>query len=222
MNFMHKLFWKKQTREEKIREELKKTTGYDNYNLWNNRDNGYHSYNIEEINISGQRNPKQRLDEFRKYVEFKDKIVVDFGCNVGAMLHHLNEIKRGIGFDYDLKCIEAAKNISKILGRNNLRYYQHDFDKDSYDRLKSKIDEKVDISFLLSLGSWIASWKELYALALEVSDVIILEINNMEEGQEQLEFFNDCNVTEIIPASLDDITGNTKRKTYLITKRFPT
>lgn len=207
--------------EDKIKEELSKTVGNRKYNGWNNRTSyGYHSYNLDGINITGQRNPEMRLNEFKKYVDFTDKVVVDFGCNVGAMLHHLTEIKTGFGLDYDVNCINAANKISGFLGRDNLNYYVHDFDKDSYEDVKNKITESPEIIFLLSLGSWIKSWEKLYTISVEYGAKIILEINNEVEGKAQLEFFKKKGLEPklIMDNSLDDSTGNNRRRTYLIEK----
>ncbi len=107
-------------REELIKNELIKTTKKSHYNGWYNRTTYvYHSYNINEINISGQRNPKMRIGSISKHVNFDNKKVIDFGCNVGAMLYHLDNIKIGLGFDYDEDCINVANNISEILEKNN-------------------------------------------------------------------------------------------------------
>lgn len=209
-------------REGQIKKELTKTVGKSHYNGWHNRTNyGYHSYNIDDINIIGQRNPKIRINEIKKHVDFSEKNVIDFGCNVGAMLHHLTEIKNGLGFDYDEKCINAANNISNILGRDNLNYIVHDFDKNSYKELKDKINIKPDIIFILSLGSWVKSWHELYDVCLQYDCEIILEINNVDEGKSQLDFFSQRGFAPelIINNSLDDSTGNNRRKTYLINKK---
>jgi hypothetical protein len=207
---------------EKIKEELVKTVGKGLYNGWHNRTSfGYHSYNIDDINIVGQRNPKMRLDAMKEYVDFKDKNVVDFGCNVGAMLHHLSEINSGFGFDYDNRCINAANNIANILERDDLEFHLHDFDKDGYSVLKSKIKEKPDIIFILALGSWVKTWKELYTTCIQYDCDIILETNNDDEGKPQLEFFrnSNMNIKMIIDNSKDDSTGNNRRKTYLINKK---
>tara|TARA_R110000868_G_scaffold409728_1_gene695796 strand:- start:758 stop:1387 length:630 start_codon:yes stop_codon:yes gene_type:complete len=203
----------------KIKDELIKTVGNKQYNGWDNRTSfGYHSYNVGNVNIVGQRNPKIRIDDFRKHIDFTGKNVIDFGCNVGAMLHHLTEIKSGLGLDYDTYCITAATEISNILERDNLTYRVHDFDKDGYDILKGKIDVDPDIILLLSLGSWVTSWEELYKTALDTGATIILEINNEDEGKPQIEFFkgNGCDVKLIVDNSLDDSTGNNRRKTYLV------
>ena len=203
-----------------IKEQLKKTVGEQHYNGWNNRGvYGYHSYDIGNIHIQGQRNPKLRLDEMRKHVDFKGKNVLDLGCNVGAMLHHLDEIVRGFGIDYDHNCIIAGNEISKILGRDNLGLLTHDFDMDCNRELKEIItDFKPDIIFLLSIGSWVESWKKLYKMCLATGAIIILETNNDEEGKPQLEFFENQGKEYklIINNSKDDCTGNHVRKTYLI------
>lgn len=204
---------------ELIKKELSKTVGHSNYNGWNNRTSyGYHSYDIGDIHIIGQRNPMQRIKIFKQHVSFENKTVVDFGCNVGAMLHHLPEINSGVGFDYDAKCIDAGNKISKLLDLDSkIELYCHDFDQDSYQDLSKKISH-FDICFLLSLGSWIKSWRNLYSLACQISSLIILETNNSTEGAPQLQFFNDIGkkIIQISKESLDDSTGNSGRETFLI------
>ena len=209
--------------ENKIKSQLRTTLGEKLYNGWDNNRTlyGYHSYNIDDINIEGQRNPKIRLNEFKKFVDFKDKNVLDFGCNVGSMIHHLPEINEGIGFDFDERCIKAANNISEILNHNHNKFMVHDCDKDSYVSLKEKINFNPDIIFILSLGSWIKSWEKLYEMCLTYTNIsIILEINNEVEGKPQLDFFikRGFDTELILDNSLDDCTGNNLRKTYLIKK----
>lgn len=205
---------------ELIKQQLSKTVGHTNYNGWNNRTTyGYHSYNIGDISIVGQRDPAKRIEIFKQHVSFENKTVVDFGCNVGAMLHHLPEIQSGVGFDYDLKSVTAGNNISKILNvEDKINIHHHDFDLNSYEELDDLL-HSCDIALLLSLGSWVKSWKKLYQLAINKSNTIILETNNTTEGVPQLNFFenNNKNIVQISEKSLDDITGNDHRKVYLIT-----
>jgi hypothetical protein len=205
--------------QEKIKKLLNQTVGKIHYNGWNNRtEYGYHSYKIGEVDIRGQRNPAKRIDAYKKYISFDNKIVVDFGCNVGAMLHHMPEVDCGLGFDYDHQCISAANEISKILNLKNLNFMKHDFDKDCYESLNNSLPKFIDIALILSLGSWIQSWKNLYSLCLKKSKLVILEVNNKEEGAPQLDFFRSKGkqIEEIKNASLDDLTGNFRRKTYII------
>ena len=69
--FIHYDKYKQMSREKLIEDQLKTTVSLSHYNGWNNRTKfGYHSYNIDEIDIKGQRNPKMRLDCFRKNVDF--------------------------------------------------------------------------------------------------------------------------------------------------------
>ena len=137
----------------KIKGELKKTTGKYHNNGWhNNTTFGYHSFNIFNINIKGQRNPKQRLQIIRKHVNFENKVVVDFGCNSGGMLLHLHELKKGFGYDFNDNCIDFANFLNNTLRFNNLNFYKKDLNLFDFDILKN---ENVDIIFLLALGSWI-------------------------------------------------------------------
>jgi len=200
----------------KIEDELIKTTQHSMYNAWHNRNTnyGYHSFNLDGINIQGQRNPKQRLNEFRKYYDFKDKNVLDFGCNVGAMLFHLPEIKSGIGVDFDKTAINSARNISRILQRNDISFIKHDFDKDDYDSLRKKIKAKPDVIFMLALLYWVKSWEELYRFCLSFNCPVFIEVNNDDEGRKHLPKLKNAKL--VMEKSFDDITGNDGRKTYLI------
>lgn len=204
--------------EESIKSELVKTLG-DAGGGWSNRTQfGYHSFEFDGVNIIGQRRPKIRIEELKKYIDFENKNVVDFGCNVGGMLFELkNDIKSGKGYDFDKKVITCANNIKNILKVDNLSFFRHDLDRDDY----NKIDiNDTDIIFILSLGSWVKTWKKLYDKCILSGSDIILETNNDVEGKPQLDFFRQkgLNVKLIIDNSKDDTTNNNKRKTYLITK----
>jgi SAM-dependent methyltransferase len=209
-------------REEQIKNELLKTKNYINYNKWSNSrtDYGYHSFNIDEINIIGQRSPKIRLEEMRKYIDFKDKNIIDMGCNVGSMLFHLQEIKYGIGFDYDYNCINAALNIKKILNNKKTEFHVFDFDKDNYEDMNNIISFKPDIIFILSMGAWVRDFFKLIDFCLKMESDLILETNNDILGKKEINYLKDkgLNPILIIDDSDDDSTIDNKknRKTYLI------
>ena len=221
-------------RQKQIEVELSKTMGHSLYNGWHNyREKhllGYHSYSIGDIKTKGQRDPLTRIEIFREHIDFSNKNVVDFGCNTGAMLHHLSEISRGFGIDYDQKCIDAAINITRILDRENLEFksfnlspFQGDLSYQFLDvktwesHLSKTLPFNPDVVFLLSLGSWI-EWKYLYNFCSNLDCEIVLETNNDKEGKHQLNFFAALkkDIQQISDNSLDDVTGNHARKTYLI------
>ena len=129
------------------------------------------------------------------------------------MIFHMESIASGTGIDYDSRCIDFANYFKQILKADHLSFFKKDLN--SY-----VIDKEYDIIFLLSLGSWVKNWKNLYKQSIEKTKIIILEINNVEEGKPQIEFFekNNCKIKKIIDASEDDITNNLKRKTFLIEK----
>jgi hypothetical protein len=212
-------------RTQLIINELKKTKGYKNYNGWrNNKTNfGYHSFNIDEISIKGQRNPKQRIKEFLNHVNFDNKIVVDIGCNVGGMLLHLENIKQGIGFDFDNNVIDAATNIASILGKSNLTFKNFDFDKSSILNFEKELSVTPDIVFLLSIAHWIKNWKEVYNYFISVNADIIFETNESASEKEQLEFFKSHGLTPllIISGSPDEcIKNKCVRNTYYVENKL--
>ena len=126
---------------DKIKNRLILTTNIIFNNGWhNNTTFGYHSFNLYNINIKGQRNPKQRLELIKKHINFENKVVVDFGCNSGGMLLHLPEIKKGIGYDFNPQCIKAANYIKNILKfYNDLSFHEKDLNEFNFNEIKMKI-----------------------------------------------------------------------------------
>jgi hypothetical protein len=208
----------------KIYNVLKATTQTVHYNGWSNGRTqfGYHSFEIYNFKVTGQRNPKERLDIMRKSYNFENKSVVDLGCNTGGMLFHLFEIKKGLGVDFDIKCVNAAQTIKTELKiYEHLDFVQKDLNESDIDILLGRANP--DIVFLLSLGSWVKNWANLYTTVLKFTPTIILETNNSQEGHAQLELFRklDATITLISSSSKDDITKNIGRQTYLIQRANP-
>lgn len=208
---------------DKIKNNLINTVKKNHYNGWNNRTTyGYHSFKIDNINFIGQRRPWIRLNKIKKIYNFDNKSLIDFGCNTGGMIFHLPELKSAIGLDYDKNCIKSCKYMSSILNNDvSYKFIVQDlnfFDFDMF--VKNNNIKKVDVIFLLSLGSWVKEWKKLYEECVKYSDTIIFETNNDIEGKPQLELFKhlNCNITLISDNSDDDITNNIGRKTYIIKK----
>lgn len=206
-------------KESLIKKELESTTGYSHYNGWDNNrcPYGYHSYTMDNIDIKGQRDTLKRAELFREHVDFKDKTVVDFGCNVGAVMHHLHEIKSGTGLDFDEKCVDAGNRISVLLGKGNIQLIQCDLDKEPIASIAQKVPEKADVVLLLSIGSWVKNWKAIYDLAVKRSETFIVELNNKEEGDAQVIFLKElgCQLHKVANQSMDDLTGNHKRILYI-------
>jgi hypothetical protein len=199
---------------------LKETTKDSHYNGWSNsrKEYGYHSFNFYNVDFTGQRNPAKRLNEMRKFYDFRDKYVMDIGCNTGGMLFHLPECQKALGVDFDKTCIKACNLIKKKLDLfENYTFLERDIDIDGVKDIFEK--ERPDVVFLLSMGSWLKKWSDVYSAALDNSNAIFLETNNDDEGKPQLDFFREkkCQITLVIENSNDDCTGNLRRKTYLIT-----
>jgi hypothetical protein len=189
------------------------SSGSKHYNGWHNRTNfGYHSFDIFNFHVSGQRNPLKRLNIIKQHYSFDNKRVLDLGCNTGGMLLHLPEIRVGSGIDYDKNCIQVAKNISDTLKYNNTLEFN------VMDLNNLTIETSWDVIFVLSIGSWVKDWDKLYTNCIKHAKTVILETNNDTEGRPQLDLFRkyNCNIKLISTESNDDITGNIGRKTYII------
>jgi hypothetical protein len=216
--------------EEEIKMRLLATSGRNGVldrhaNFWHNPMNdlpgGYHSIQIGNLNLTGQRNPNERLAILRQFLDFRDKVVVDLGCNVGGMLHHLTEVKHAYGFDYDARSIKAAMRIAQVF---HLRETFRQADLNTFDPAAtfSTLKHTPDIVFMLSIGSWVAQWPTLFeAVANTGVQAIVLETNNDDEGKPQQDLFRRLGKhVKMISQSRDDITGNSRRRTYLVTPRM--
>ena len=214
-------------KQQLIENQLRTTTRVKNYNGWKNKrtEFGYHSFNLDGIDIRGQRNPKDRIDIFSKYIDFKDKVVVDFGCNVGGMLFHISNLKEGYGFDFAENDIKAANNIKNILERPELNFNVMDLDKvNNFNVIDSFFNNTPDVFFLLSIGGWIENHLKLYEYCLSKKADIILELNHQITDQYQIDFFkNQGAKPQLISSnSEDDIMPAHKqsRATYFIPAMF--
>ena len=197
---------------------LQLTTKASHYNGWANgrKEHGYHSFSIFNVKFIGQRDPVQRINKMRKIYDFTDKSILDLGCNTGGLLFHLFDIQKGIGVDFDATCISAANCIKKKIGLyNHLDFIQRDLQKDDISDLFTR---RYDVIFLLSMGSWIKNWREVYQSAIQCAPVLFIETNNDSEGIPQLELFktHKCTLELVSDCSDDDVTNNLGRKTYLI------
>lgn len=176
----------------------------------------YHSLNLKGYYFRGQRECNLRLKKVP--YNFRDKVVLDIGCNVGGMLHSLSsKINKGIGLDYDYRLINAANSIKDINSSNNLSFYIFDLEKEDLNLINNYVlidREKVDICFLLSICMWIKNWKEVIKFVSKISDNLLFETNGTENQQlnqiEELKKYYE-NITFIEETS-DDDPGQPYRK----------
>ncbi len=84
----------------------------------------------------------------------KNKIVVDFGCNLGQTCTktYFAGAKRAIGLDSQKDTIKMAKEISRVL-ETKIEFYTIDFnDKNFRNKIVDILNnKKIDISFFLSV-----------------------------------------------------------------------
>jgi len=107
-----------------------------------------------ELGIKGRRNDSIRY----KYLDLslcRNKIVVDYGCNLGQA--SIKAAKAGakhvIGLDSQEDTITVALKIKEILNVKNVDFYTVDFNQDGYEKRIKTIfnNKKPAISFFLSV-----------------------------------------------------------------------
>ena len=180
-------------------------------------ESAYHSLKIKDKYYRGQRECKTRLENIG--YNFKDKNVLDLGCNVGGMLHALSgTIKFGVGIDFCHKCINAANLIRSSGNTSNLSFYHYNLETEDLRMIQNFLPaKKVDICFLLSVCMWIENWREVIGFCSDISKNLLFEANGSKEEQiEQIEFLESkySSVKLLDSQSLDDPLQKS-RKLYL-------
>lgn len=178
---------------------------------------GYHSLNLKGTEFRGQRSCAQRIAQIP--YDFRNKRVMDLGCNVGGMLHALSGvIKKGYGFDFNSNCINAAQLIKKFNRADNIEFYTFDLDQQDLSLLHAYLNrEKVDICFLLSVCLWLRNWPAVIRAAAQSADALVFEANGTSEEQSaQVEMLHQCysDIALVSDSSTDD-PSMTFRKLYL-------
>ena len=188
---------------------------------------GYHSFDLPGFTTKGQRVPRNRLQKISKFLDLKGKSILDLGCATGGMLFHQTEAARLIGWDFDPIAIRFARTLASAISLRAPEYARRfSFHRVDLDSLEPRDFEKflkdgiVDTIFMLSIGSWVRRWPEYYSIAAQSGATIVLETNNDKEGEPQLALFQQLgmHILEIPEASLDDQTGNLRRKTFIVQK----
>ncbi len=141
-------------------------------------------YNINFLGVSekGKRDPMRRINKIP--INFKNKSVLDLGCNSGWMLFSIsNLISYGVGFDGDGDEIQKANKIKKELKLNNLDFFVMDFENDVLSF------PKTDIVFMLSIAYWVKNWKEL--IKITQPQVLVFEAHgSSKKRKEQIDYLN--------------------------------
>ena len=180
-------------------------------------DSGYHSFKIDDYEFKGQRNPKQRFKDLP--FSLIGMSVLDIGSNQGSMLYTFaDEIKYGVGIDYDSRMINVANKIRSYKNINNIDYYVFNLETENLEYINDFLpDNQVDVVFLLSICMWIKNWKEVIDFSAKVSPKMIFESNgNPQQQEEQIDYLKKTykNVDIINETSEDDSSQKLRKLIY--------
>lgn len=168
---------------------------------------GYQTQTINGCTIPGQRQPAQRFE--RIAYDFSGATVLDIGCNQGGMLLEIaDQIRHGVGIDFDHRMINAATALASHRAATNLDFFVFDLQRESLELIFDFLPTpRVDITFLLAVCKWIDNWKAVIAFSARVSETLLFEsTGNAHHQQEQLAYLKTCyaNVELLSDCSHDD------------------
>jgi SAM-dependent methyltransferase len=173
---------------------------------------GYHDLNLRGVLYKGQRSNSVRLSKVN--FDFKNKVVLDIGCNVGGVLHELAPlIQYGVGIDNDSKYVNTANLIRDYNHTNNINFYVFDLDKQNLSSIQDFVLlDKVDVCFFLSMAKWVKKWVEVVKFCSSICDTILFETNGSDqERQEQIVRKIYSNVSLVYDKSMDDVSQHKRR-----------
>ena len=186
----------------------------------------YHTTKIGGKEFEGQRDISKRYDNID--YDFNGKVVVDFGCNMGGMLHHIaDKIEYGVGVDYHSKVINAANMINAANNVHNIDFYTFNLDSEDVNMLDNYIlGKKVDLCFVLAIALWIKNWKSVINYCYKISETLIYESNGKDDFQSEQERYIRAlypSVELLAEESLDDNRPDAvaKKRMLFICRRDP-
>lgn len=178
---------------------------------------GYHTIEIDGKKFQGQRDPSQRLKDIP--FTFDGATVLDLGSNQGGMLLTIaNQIKSGVGVDFDYKMVNVSNRIRRQKNVQNVDFYVFDLEKENLQILRNFLTtERVDIVFLLSVCMWLANWQQVIDLAASLADNLLFESNGSDNEQADQENYLKSKYVQLITirSSSPDDPGQQKRKLFL-------
>lgn len=183
-------------------------------------DIGYHTLELENKVLKGQRNPNARFNNVP--YDFKGKTVLDIGSNQGGMLNACaKEIAFGVGIDYDARMVNVANRIKEHSNAKNLQFYVFDLEKENLAYIKDFLpSDTVDICFLLSVCMWLKNWKELILFVHAISETLLFESNGSDlQQQHQIDFLKSTYKEVLLINEISDDDPLQKKRKLLLCKK---
>ena len=179
---------------------------------------GYHTIELGGRRLEGQRQPAKRLTLVP--FDFREKTVLDIGCNQGGMLFEICEVlKEGIGIDFDFRMVNAANRIKAVRRAENVHFFVFDLQKEPHELILDFLpEERVDIVFLLAVCGWLSNWRDVIDFAARISPSMLFETTGTDEQQsDQEDYLRRIyrNVELLAGTSEDDSTQKRRRLFYL-------
>ncbi len=152
--------------------------------------------NFSELGIKGRRNDEQRY----RYLDFshcKDKIVVDYGCNLGQASVKATQAgaRKVIGIDSQADTIQSALEIRDLLGISTINYHVVDFNEKDFNKKIKQLfqDEIPEISFFLSVyrTKELKDRDGLFRFIIQNTKEIIFFEGHSERSIDTFEYYTD-------------------------------
>ncbi len=155
----------------------------------------YYSLDLRGFHLPGERPWPLRWEMLHSAVSFRDKRVVELGCNLGLLAIHarLSGASSAVAVDHNLAIVEAGRILAGLCGVG-VEFGQVDFDKDAdwEQRLGGG-----DLVTALSLTFWLQDKDRVWRYLGRFPEVIFEGHEPVEEVEERLRTMGFLHVVQI-------------------------
>ena len=139
----------------------------------NNEGDRYSYQGWLTLGLTGKRNCDDRINQMNlKSIDFKDKTVLDIGCNLGLMSHYATTRGAKVIAVDKINIIESAEMFKYLKGLSNVEFYADEFTPDTIDKYG-----EFDIVFYFAMIHSLGRPKKLKDITKEI---LIYEGHNLE------------------------------------------
>lgn len=160
----------------------------------------YYSLNVNGIHFPGERSWESRWTILRKITDFKGKIILELGCNMGLLSCSLlreKQVESAIAVDVDADILNSARHVASAYDVSPI-FLQINLDCDEAweERLRSF---SPDIVFALNVLNWIKNKKRLLNFLGEFRELIFEGHESFDIERRRLEEvgFNDFRIVTL-------------------------
>jgi predicted Ser/Thr protein kinase/SAM-dependent methyltransferase len=134
----------------------------------------YYALNFEGLELPGERSWEDRWEVLRGITDFKDKRVLELGCNMGLLSVYLRKFagaSEGWGVDHDESIVQSARLVADAFAEPSIRWSVVDL-ADDIEAVDELVAFNSDIITCLNVWNWVPDRALLSRLLASAPEII--------------------------------------------------